>query len=65
MLTTYEGDVHILRALKAGAQGYLLKNTLHSDLLRRSGRCMPGGGVCRQRCRSRSPSMWATGPHAG
>src|SRR4026209_1251497 len=34
MLTTYEGDVHIVRALKAGAQGYLLKNTLHSDLLR-------------------------------
>jgi len=34
MLTTYEADVHILRALKAGAQGYLLKNTLHSDLLR-------------------------------
>ena len=33
MLTTYEGDVHILRALKAGAQGYLLKSTLHSDLL--------------------------------
>ena len=34
MLTTYEGDVHILRAVKAGAQGYLLKSTLHSDLLR-------------------------------
>jgi len=34
MLTTYEGDVHILRALKAGAQGYMLKNTLHSELLR-------------------------------
>jgi len=33
VLTTYEGDVHIVRALKAGAQGYLLKNTLHSDLL--------------------------------
>ena len=33
MLTTYEGDVHILRALKAGAQGYLLKNALHSELL--------------------------------
>ena len=33
MLTTYEGDVHILRAIKAGAQGYLLKNWLHSDLL--------------------------------
>jgi DNA-binding NarL/FixJ family response regulator len=34
MLTTFEGDVHILRALKAGAQGYLLKSTLHSELLR-------------------------------
>jgi DNA-binding NarL/FixJ family response regulator len=33
VVTTYEGDVHILRALKAGAQGYLLKNTLHSELL--------------------------------
>ena len=33
MLTTYEGDVHILRALKSGAQGYLLKNTLHAQLL--------------------------------
>lgn len=34
VLTTYEGDVNILRAVKAGAQGYLLKNTLHSELLR-------------------------------
>ena len=33
VLTTYEGDVHILRALKSGAQGYLLKNTLHLELL--------------------------------
>lgn len=33
VLTTYAGDVQILRALKAGAQGYLLKNTLHSELL--------------------------------
>lgn len=33
VLTTYEGDVHILRALKAGAQGYLLKSTLHEELL--------------------------------
>jgi len=33
MLTTYEGDAHVLRALKAGAQGYLLKNTLHTELL--------------------------------
>jgi len=33
VLTTYKGDVQILRALKAGAQGYLLKNTLHKDLI--------------------------------
>lgn len=33
VLTTYAGDVQILRALKAGAQGYLLKNTLHRELL--------------------------------
>ena len=33
VLTTYAGDVQILRALKAGAQGYLLKNTLHTELL--------------------------------
>ena len=33
VLTTYKGDVQILRALKAGAHGYLLKNTLHKELL--------------------------------
>src|ERR1700720_1803579 len=33
VLTTYVGDVQILRALKAGAQAYLLKNTLHKELL--------------------------------
>ena len=32
VLTTYHGDVQILRALKAGAQAYLLKNTLHKEL---------------------------------
>ena len=33
VLTTYAGDAQIARALKAGARGYLLKNTLHKDLL--------------------------------
>src|ERR1700675_605988 len=33
VLTTYTGDVQILRALKAGAQGYLLKNTFHKELV--------------------------------
>src|SRR6202049_1960510 len=33
VLTTYTGDVQVLRALKAGARGYLLKNLLHKELL--------------------------------
>src|ERR1700758_5265340 len=33
VLTTYAGDAHALRALKAGARAYLLKNTLHRELL--------------------------------
>jgi DNA-binding NarL/FixJ family response regulator len=32
MLTTYAGDVQIFRALKAGAQGYLLKAVMHKEL---------------------------------
>jgi DNA-binding NarL/FixJ family response regulator len=33
VLTTYSGDAQILRALKAGASGYLLKSVAHSELL--------------------------------
>jgi DNA-binding NarL/FixJ family response regulator len=33
VLTTYQGDVQALRAIKAGASGYLLKNMLRKDLL--------------------------------
>jgi len=33
LLTTYAGDVQAQRAIKAGAQGYLLKNLLHKELL--------------------------------
>jgi DNA-binding NarL/FixJ family response regulator len=33
VLTTYAGDVQALRAIKAGARGYLLKSTLHKELL--------------------------------
>ena len=32
VLTTYAGDVQILRAVKGGAQAYLLKNTFHEEL---------------------------------
>jgi DNA-binding NarL/FixJ family response regulator len=33
VLTTYSGDVQALRALRAGARGYLLKGHVHIDLL--------------------------------
>ena len=33
VLTTYSGDVQVMRALKAGAQAYLLKNLCHKELL--------------------------------
>ena len=33
VLTTFQGDVQALRAFKAGASGYLLKNMLRKDLV--------------------------------
>jgi DNA-binding NarL/FixJ family response regulator len=33
VLTTYSGDAHALRALRAGAVGYLLKSSLRKELL--------------------------------
>jgi DNA-binding NarL/FixJ family response regulator len=33
VLTTYSGDVQVLRALKAGARGYVLKGRVHRELL--------------------------------
>ncbi|MEW5687894.1 MAG: response regulator transcription factor [Pseudomonadota bacterium] len=33
VLTTYDGDIQAMRALKAGASGYLLKTSLRKELL--------------------------------
>lgn len=33
VLTTYSGDVQVVRALKAGVQGYILKGNVHRELL--------------------------------
>jgi DNA-binding NarL/FixJ family response regulator len=33
VLTTFAGDVQVLRAMKAGARAYLLKDSLHRELL--------------------------------
>jgi DNA-binding NarL/FixJ family response regulator len=34
MLTTFEGDIEMQRALQAGARGYILKSTAPADLLK-------------------------------
>src|SRR5215471_16881406 len=33
VLTTYTGDVHVVRALRAGARAYILKGHVHRELL--------------------------------
>ena len=43
VLTTYKGDVSALRALRAGAVGYLLKGELRTDLVHTI-RAVHGGG---------------------
>jgi DNA-binding NarL/FixJ family response regulator len=43
VLTTYEGDAQAMRALKAGASGYLLKSSLRKELLDAI-RTVHGGG---------------------
>lgn len=45
VLTTFRGDVQALRALKAGASGYLLKSMLRKDLLDTI-RTVHAGGKC-------------------
>jgi len=42
VLTTYAGGVQVLRALSAGARGYLMKNSLHKELLETI-RCVHAG----------------------
>src|SRR5215813_1119153 len=42
VLTTYSGDAQAVRAFKAGASGYLLKNTLRKELADTI-RCVHGG----------------------
>src|SRR5499427_2819359 len=33
VLTTYAGDVQVVRALQAGARGYILKGHVHTELM--------------------------------
>src|SRR3954468_13427791 len=51
VLTTYAGDVQVVRALKAGASGYLLKGNVHTDLLETIRACMRDANGFRPRSR--------------
>jgi len=57
VLTTYAGDVQVLRALKAGARGYLLKIACTKNCWRPSVAYMPGKGRSPPRFPTSLPSM--------
>ena len=57
VLTTYSGDVQILRALKAGARAYLLKNLLHKELLDTIRAVHAGKKIFHPRSHSNLPNM--------
>ena len=55
VLTTFQGDAQALRAFKAGACGYLLKNMLRKELVDtirtvHAGRRAHSAGGCRGTC---------------
>ena len=50
VLSTYSGDVQVLRAIKAGARGYIVKGHVHRELFQtRSAVFMPGTSESRPR----------------
>jgi len=44
VLTTYSGDVQVVRAIRAGARAFLLKRQVHRNSLRPSEPSMPDNG---------------------
>ncbi len=60
VLTTYTGDVQVLRALKAGARAFLLKNSLHKELLE----AIRIAGLCREKGHSSTEASMQLAEHA-
>ena len=48
-LTSYDGDQDIYQALEAGVRGYLLKEMVHTEVLRAIRTFIPASGSCRER----------------
>ena len=57
MLTTYAGDAQVLRALNAGARGYLLKGKINTELLETIRAVHAGRSEFHPRWRLSWPSM--------
>jgi len=57
VLTTYAGDAQVLRALNAGARGYLLKGKINTELLETSARSTRGRSEFPPRWRVSWPNM--------
>ena len=51
VLSTYAGDVQVLKAIKAGARGYIVKGHVHRELLEAIRRSMPDASEYRPRLR--------------
>jgi len=62
ILTTYTGDVQVLRALKAGARAYLLKICCIRSCWKLSVPSMPEKSLCLRRSPMNSQSMPPTTP---
>ena len=60
VLTTYDGDEDIRRALDAGAQAYLLKAMSHDDVTAAIRKVHSGARVIPQRCPEPSPTARRT-----
>ena len=59
ILTTFEGDVEIQRALQAGAHGYLLKSAPPNELVQAIRQVHAGKNVSRRMSLLNLPSTWA------
>jgi DNA-binding NarL/FixJ family response regulator len=62
MLTTFEGDADVQRALRAGARGYLLKSMPPQEMLDMIRQVHAGKKCIPAEIASGLPSIWATQP---
>ena len=60
VLTMHQEDEYVLQAVRAGASGYLVKDSAGAELLPRCTACMPAADTSARRRRRRWPSNCTT-----